>query len=84
MTLNSSKSHIEKFKEFIGTIEASKVATGSNDELRFEIHGDKCHSSPSLQIGASIVFNVLVFHYFINQFFATSATKNIRKHLISE
>jgi predicted dehydrogenase len=25
----------------IGTIEASKVATGSNDELRFEIHGDK-------------------------------------------
>jgi hypothetical protein len=38
MTINSSKSHIEKFKEFIGTIEASKVATGSNDELRFEIH----------------------------------------------
>lgn len=25
----------------IGTIEASKVATGVNDELRFEIHGDK-------------------------------------------
>lgn len=25
----------------IGTIEASKVATGTNDELRFEIHGDK-------------------------------------------
>ena len=25
----------------IGTIEASKVATGANDELRFEIHGDK-------------------------------------------
>ncbi len=24
-----------------GTIEASKVATGTNDELRFEIHGDK-------------------------------------------
>lgn len=24
-----------------GTIEASKIATGSNDELRFEIHGDK-------------------------------------------
>ena len=24
-----------------GTIEASKVATGANDELRFEIHGDK-------------------------------------------
>lgn len=24
-----------------GTIEASKVATGVNDELRFEIHGDK-------------------------------------------
>lgn len=25
----------------IGTIEASKVATGTNDELRFEIHGDR-------------------------------------------
>ncbi len=25
----------------IGTIEASKVATGANDELRFEIHGDR-------------------------------------------
>ena len=25
----------------MGTIEASKVATGVNDELRFEIHGDK-------------------------------------------
>ena len=25
----------------IGTIEASKIATGSDDELRFEIHGDK-------------------------------------------
>jgi predicted dehydrogenase len=25
----------------VGTIEASKVATGANDELRFEIHGDK-------------------------------------------
>jgi len=25
----------------IGTIEASKVAIGANDELRFEIHGDK-------------------------------------------
>lgn len=25
----------------IGTIEASKVATGTNDEVRFEIHGDK-------------------------------------------
>lgn len=25
----------------IGTIEASKIATGANDELRFEIHGDK-------------------------------------------
>ncbi|MCL2666034.1 MAG: Gfo/Idh/MocA family oxidoreductase [Defluviitaleaceae bacterium] len=25
----------------IGTIEASKIATGTNDELRFEIHGDK-------------------------------------------
>ena len=25
----------------IGTIEASKVATGVNDELRFEIHGDR-------------------------------------------
>jgi Predicted dehydrogenases and related proteins len=25
----------------MGTIEASKVATGTNDELRFEIHGDK-------------------------------------------
>ena len=25
----------------IGTIEASKVATSTNDELRFEIHGDK-------------------------------------------
>jgi predicted dehydrogenase len=24
-----------------GTIEASKVATGTNDEMRFEIHGDK-------------------------------------------
>lgn len=24
-----------------GTIEASKIATGANDELRFEIHGDK-------------------------------------------
>ena len=24
-----------------GTIEASKIATGTNDELRFEIHGDK-------------------------------------------
>lgn len=24
-----------------GTIEASKIATGSNDEIRFEIHGDK-------------------------------------------
>lgn len=25
----------------LGTIEASKIATGSNDEIRFEIHGDK-------------------------------------------
>jgi predicted dehydrogenase len=25
----------------VGTIEASKVATGMNDELRFEIHGEK-------------------------------------------
>jgi len=25
----------------LGTLEASKVATGTNDELRFEIHGDK-------------------------------------------
>ncbi|MDO8685334.1 MAG: Gfo/Idh/MocA family oxidoreductase [Clostridiales bacterium] len=25
----------------IGTIEASKVSTGTNDELRFEIHGEK-------------------------------------------
>jgi len=25
----------------VGTVEASKVATGTNDELRFEIHGDK-------------------------------------------
>lgn len=25
----------------VGTIEASKVATGANDELRFEIHGQK-------------------------------------------
>ncbi len=25
----------------IGTIEASKIATGTDDELRFEIHGDK-------------------------------------------
>lgn len=25
----------------VGTIEASKIATGTNDELRFEIHGDK-------------------------------------------
>jgi len=25
----------------LGTIEASKVATGTNDELRFEIHGEK-------------------------------------------
>ena len=25
----------------IGTVEASKIATGANDELRFEIHGDK-------------------------------------------
>ncbi|NMB95887.1 MAG: Gfo/Idh/MocA family oxidoreductase, partial [Clostridiaceae bacterium] len=25
----------------IGTIEVSKIATGTNDELRFEIHGDK-------------------------------------------
>lgn len=25
----------------LGTIEASKIATGTNDELRFEIHGDK-------------------------------------------
>jgi predicted dehydrogenase len=25
----------------LGTIEASKVATGTNDELRFEIHGDR-------------------------------------------
>lgn len=25
----------------MGTVEASKIATGSNDELRFEIHGDK-------------------------------------------
>lgn len=25
----------------MGTIEASKVATGANDELRFEIHGDR-------------------------------------------
>src|SRR5665647_220177 len=24
-----------------GTIEVSKIATGTNDELRFEIHGDK-------------------------------------------
>jgi len=24
-----------------GTVEASKIATGTNDELRFEIHGDK-------------------------------------------
>lgn len=31
-----------KMKEgCMGTIEASKVATGTNDELRFEIHGDK-------------------------------------------
>jgi len=25
----------------LGTIEASKIATGTNDELRFEIHGDR-------------------------------------------
>ncbi|HBN83132.1 MAG TPA: hypothetical protein DDZ89_04750, partial [Clostridiales bacterium] len=25
----------------LGTVEASKIATGTNDELRFEIHGDK-------------------------------------------
>jgi predicted dehydrogenase len=25
----------------MGTIEASKIATGAEDELRFEIHGDK-------------------------------------------
>ena len=25
----------------LGTIEASKIATGAEDELRFEIHGDK-------------------------------------------
>jgi predicted dehydrogenase len=25
----------------IGTVEASKIATGTNDDLRFEIHGDK-------------------------------------------
>ena len=25
----------------IGTVEASKIATGANDELRFEIHGDR-------------------------------------------
>jgi len=25
----------------VGTVEASKIATGTNDELRFEIHGDK-------------------------------------------
>jgi predicted dehydrogenase len=25
----------------LGTIEASKIATGANDELRFEIHGDR-------------------------------------------
>ena len=25
----------------VGTVEASKVATGTQDELRFEIHGDK-------------------------------------------
>jgi len=25
----------------VGTIEASRMATGTNDELRFEIHGDK-------------------------------------------
>lgn len=25
----------------VGTVEASKIATGANDDLRFEIHGDK-------------------------------------------
>ncbi len=33
---------IAKMKSGVsGTIEASKIATGTNDELRFEIHGDK-------------------------------------------
>jgi predicted dehydrogenase len=33
---------IAKMKNGVsGTIEASKIATGTNDELRFEIHGDK-------------------------------------------
>ena len=36
-----SLSMVRMKNESIGTIEVSKIATGTNDEFRFEIHGDK-------------------------------------------